>query len=170
MNSIALLRRGTKSNRGSTLAAALALVFLIFAVTTICLARVASVYAESSARRGQTTALYLADAGIQKAAHRLTQNPAYSGEKGIRLPTGSFDVKVSRTASGYELTSIGYANSPFKNHPKRTVRATVRILSSSRSILSLSKDALSQQNSLSRSILSLSKDGSFRISDWRENR
>ena len=132
--------------RGSTLAAALALVFLIFAVTTILLARVASIYSESGVRRSQTSALFLAEAGIQKAAHRLTQNPTYTGEKATRLPTGAFDVSVTRSGAGYAVTSTGYADSPLRRHPKRTVRATVRILS-------------------------LSKGGrSFRIADWRENR
>lgn len=141
MISTASLHREVRGNRGSTLAAALALVFLIFAVTTVCLTRIASVYADSGARRGQTTALYLAEAGIQKAGHRLTHDPSYSGETGTRMPTGSFDVRVTRTADGYELASVGHADSPFKNHPRRTVRATVRV-----------------------------SGGSFRISDWRENR
>ena len=126
--------------RGSTLVAALALVFLIMAVTTICLARIASIYAESGRQRGQTSALYLAEAGIQKAAHTLARNPSYAGEKGTRLPTGTFDVKVVRGGAGYAITSIGFADSPLAKHPKRTVRATLIVTG-----------------------------GSFRVTDWREN-
>jgi len=133
--------RETANKRGSTLAAALALVFLIFAITTILLARVASIYSEAGERRSQTSAMFLAEACIQKAAHRLTQNPTYTGEKATRLPTGSFDVKVTRNAGGYDVTSIGSADSPLRRHPKRTVRATIHVTG-----------------------------GSFRIADWRENR
>ena len=129
------------SRRGSTLAAALGLVFLIFAVTTIFLARVASTYSDVSGRRAMTSAVFLADAGIQKAAHRLLVDPSYPGEKGARLPTGSFDVSVSREGAGYSVTSTGRTDSALKSHPKRTVRAVVML--SSRS---------------------------FRIVNWRESR
>lgn len=125
MSSAASLCRGTSSRRGSTLAAALALVFLIFAVTTIMLARVASIYSEAGARRSQTSALFLAEAGIQKAAHRLTQTPSYTGERGTRMPTGSFDVSVTRGGAGHAVISTGYAESPLRRHPRKTVRATV---------------------------------------------
>lgn len=137
----ASLCRGIADRRGSTLVAALALVFLIFAVVTVCLARIASIYAEAGRQRGQTSALYLAEAGIQKAAHRLTQNASYAGEKQTRLPTGYFDVKATRTGAGYAIASTGYADSPLARHPKRTVRATVTVTGSA-----------------------------FAIADWRENR
>lgn len=130
----------SKGRRGSTLVAALALVFLILAVTTICLARIASIYAENGRQRGNTSALYLAEAGIQKAAHALARNPSYAGEVGTRLPTGSFAVKVARIGASYALTSTGVADSPLARHPTRTVRA----------------------------ILTLNGK-SFRITDWREN-
>jgi hypothetical protein len=135
----------SKGRRASTLVAALALVFLIMAVTTLCLARIASIYAESGRQRGQTSAVYLAEAGIQKAADALSHDPSYAGESGVRLPTGSFDVKVARSGSGYAVTSTGIADSPLAKHPKRTVRATLIILSSSKG------------------------GGSFRVTDWREN-
>lgn len=122
------------------MAAALALAFLIFAVTTISLARVASIYAEASARHNQASALFLAEAGIRQAAHSLAKNPSYSGEKGTRLTTGYFDVSAARGPAGYVVTSTGYADSPFRAHPRKTVRATVSISGSS-----------------------------FRISDWRDN-
>lgn len=129
-----------RSRRGSTLAAALALVFLIFAVTTISLARVASIYAEANARHNQASALFLADAGLHKAAHRLAQDSSYAGEKGTRLPTGYFDVRMTHGSGGFIVTSTGYADSPFKRHPRKTVRATVTVAGRS-----------------------------FAISDWREN-
>ncbi len=129
-----------EGRRGSTLVAALALVFLILAVTTLCLARIASIYAESGRQRGRTTALYLAEAGLQKAAHALAHNPSYTGEDGARLPTGAFTVKVSRSGAAYGVTSTGFADSPLARHPRRTVRATVTIGVSS-----------------------------FRITDWRED-
>ena len=126
--------------RGGTLVAALTLVFLILAVTTICLARIASIYAENGRQRGGTAALYLAEAGIQKAAHALARNPSYAGEAGTRLPTGTFTVKVSRTGRTYDVTSTGFADSPLAKHPNRTVRATLIVTG-----------------------------GSFRVTDWREN-
>lgn len=131
---------GLRNNRGSTLAAALALAFLIFAVTTISLARVASIYAEANARHNQASALFLSEAGIRQAAHRLTQNPSYTGEKGTRLPTGYFDVSVAQGQGSYVVTSTGYADSAFKRHPRKTVRASVSV-----------------------------SGRSFRVSDWREN-
>lgn len=126
--------------RGSTLVAALALVFLIMAVMTIALARVASIYAETGRQRGNTCALYLAEAGIQKAAHALARNRSYAGEKGVRLPTGTFDVRVAQDGEDYTVTSTGYADSPLAKRPKRTVLAT------------------------------LTPNGaSFRVTNWREN-
>jgi Tfp pilus assembly protein PilX len=142
----ASLCRAIADRRGSTLFAALALVLLIFAVVTVCLARVASIYTEAGRQRGQTCALYLAEAGLQKAAHRLTQDASYSGEKQTRLPTGCFDVKVTRAGSGYAVVSTGYADSPLARHPKRTVRATVTVT------------------------LRSPKGGAFAITNWRENR
>jgi hypothetical protein len=105
------------------------------------LARVASIYSDAGARRGQTSAIFLADAGVQKAAHRLASDPSYVGEKGTRLPTGTFDVSVTHSGAGYAVTSTGYAESPLSRHPKRTVHATVMVTGRS-----------------------------FRITDWRENR
>lgn len=128
------------SGRGSTLAAALALAFLIFAVTAISMARVASIYAEATARRNQASALFLADAGIRKAAHSLVQDTSYTGEKATRLATGYFNVGVSREGGAYVATSTGYADSAFKRHPRKTVRASIAI-----------------------------SGRSFHISDWREN-
>jgi Tfp pilus assembly protein PilX len=127
-------------NRGSTLAAALALAFLIFAVTSICLARVASTYAEAGARHNQASALFLAEAGIRNAGHALVNNANYAGEKGTRLTTGCFDVSVTRGSGGYIVTSTGHVDSALKIHPRKTVRATISITGRS-----------------------------FRISDWREN-
>lgn len=110
------------------------------AATTICLARIASIYAENSRQRGNTSALYLAEAGIQKAAHALARNPSYTGESGTRLPTGIFTVKVSRSGAHYAVTSIGIAESPLARHPRRAVSATLIVT-----------------------------EGSFRVTDWREN-
>ena len=140
MISIALSRRIIGNSRGSTLAAALGLVFLIFAITTISLGRVASTYAQMAEQHDLASALFLADAGLQNAAHRLTIDRAYSGEKGTRLPTGKFDVKVEPAAGGYVVTSTGHAGTALRRHPRKTVRAVVFVTGRS-----------------------------FRISDWREN-
>lgn len=140
MISTALSRRVIANNRGSTLTAALALVFLIFAVTTISLGRVAFVYTDIAHRHNLASALYLADAGLQKAAVRLTTDRAYTGETGTRLPTGTFDVRVERTGRGYVVVSTGHANSAMRRHPRKTIRAMVYVTGRS-----------------------------FRIADWREN-
>jgi len=126
--------------RGSTFVAAIALVFLIFAVTAVTLVRVASIYAQAAARHNSTRALFLAEAGIQKAAHRLVSDTAYTGERGTKLATGTFDVTLSRGNGGYVVTSTGHSDSPFRLKPKKTVRAVVRV-----------------------------SGGSFRIADWRED-
>ncbi len=116
-----------RSKRGSTLAAALALAFLIFAVTTASLLRVASSHAQITLRHHQASALYLAEAGIAQAAARLAVNPAYSGETGTRLSTGAFDVSVRPAGGRYLVTSIGYAASPLNKKPKKTVQAVLRV-------------------------------------------
>lgn len=140
MISTVLLPRATANRRGSTLTAALALVFLIFAVTTVALGRVAFIYTEIAHRHNMASALYLADAGLQKAAFQLTQDPKYLGESGTRLPTGTFDVKVQREGRGYAVTSTGHAASAMKRHPKKTIRAVVFV-----------------------------SGHSFRLSNWKEN-
>jgi uncharacterized protein YraI len=127
--------------RGSTLAAALALAFLVFVITTVSLARVAATIARVNLRHQQANALFLAEAGVRKAAHELMANRAYTGERGTRLPTGSFDVSVSKAGGGYTVTSTGRAASPFPHKARTTVRAVVTIIGA----------------------------GSFRISDWREH-
>ena len=126
--------------RGSTFVAAIALVFLIFAVTAVTLVRVASIYAQAAARHNSTRALFLAEAGIQKAAHRLASDAAYTGERGTKLATGTFDVTLSRGNGGYVVTSTGHSDSAFKLKPKKTVRAIVKV-----------------------------SGGSFGIADWRED-
>ena len=132
---------GRRTDRGSTLAAALALAFLMFAITTVCLVRVAASYSQMKMRHNQASALFLAEAGIQKAASRLLTDRSYTGEKGTRLPTGSFDVIVTRAGGGYVVTSTGYPDTPFKHKFHKTVRATIAITGA----------------------------GAFRVSDWREN-
>ena len=127
--------------RGSTLVAALALAFLVFAITILCVARVAASYAQISMRHNQTSALFLAEAGIQKAAAALLSDSSYAGEKGTKLPTGAFDVSVTRSGGGYVVTSTGHADTPFQKKPRKSIRAVVTITGG----------------------------GSFRLSDWREN-
>lgn len=135
------IRAGRLGNRGSVLVAALALVFLIVSITTVSLMRAAALSAQAGLRHQQASALFLAEAGIQKAAREILDSNAYAGERGTRLQTGSFDVAVTRSARGFEATSTGYADSPFRHKPRQTVRATV-----------IPRGA-----------------NSFRIADWREN-
>ena len=120
-------RRSLSDRRGSTLAAALALTFLIFAITAISLARVASVFGEASFRHNQASALFIAEAGIRQAAHKLTTDSNYRGEKGARVSTGYFDVSVADNRGAYQVASTGYVDSPLKLHPRKTVRARVSI-------------------------------------------
>jgi len=122
------------------MAAALALSFLIFAITTVSMARVASIYAGAAGSHNKASALFLAEAGIRQAAHSLMKDQSYTGEKGTRLPTGCFDVSVAPGQGGFAVTSTGYVDSPMKRHPRKTVRATVSV-----------------------------SGRSFRISDWRTN-
>jgi len=116
------------SQSGSVLVAALALAFLVFAITTASLMRVAALAAQVGIRHAQQSALLLAEAGIQKAAYQLVREPGYAGETGTRLPTGSFDVKVQRQGNRFLVTSTGRADSPFKNKPRKTLRASIRIV------------------------------------------
>ena len=133
--------RPVRGSRGSTLVAALALVFLIFLITTLCLGRVAASYTAITMRHDRTNALFLAEAGIQKAGQRLLADSSYRGERGTRLPTGYFDVRITESDGGYVVTATGHADSPFAAKPKKSVRATVRIVG----------------------------HNSFRISGWRED-
>ncbi|MCX6345744.1 MAG: hypothetical protein NT018_11835 [Armatimonadetes bacterium] len=130
MKSAVLCRREIfrRKNRGSTLAAALALVFLVFAITTVSLTRIACTSTQISMRHRQTTALFLAEAGIRKAGQQLSVNSKYSGETGTALPTGTFDIKVKAEANGYMVTSTGIAKSGIKTGQKRTVRALVNVI------------------------------------------
>ena len=121
-----MLCRGT-DRRGSTLAAALALAFLVTAITTICLARIACSWAQVSSRHRQANALFLAEAGVRKAGQSLITDRSYTGETGTRLPTGTFDVTVRQAGGGYEVTSTGTADSAIKLGRKRTVRATITL-------------------------------------------
>jgi Tfp pilus assembly protein PilX len=129
-----------EGNRGSVLVAALALVFLIVSITMVALMRGASLYAQAGLRHKQASALFLAEAGVQKAARELSRSKAYAGERGTRLATGSFDVAVAPSERGYEVTSTGHADSAFERKPRQTVRAVLVI-----------------------------RADSFRIADWREN-
>lgn len=140
MSRASLFRGTERSRRGSTFAAALALVLLIFMMLTVAIARVAGTYARVSLRHQQTRALFLAEAGIQKAAYSLMGDRAYTGERRTKLAGGSFDVKVSPGRGGYVVTATGYANSPFRAKPRKTVRAVVRV-----------------------------SGKSFAVSDWRED-
>ncbi len=143
MKSQALFHRAIarSGNRGGTLAAALALAFLIFVITTAALVRVASSATQVRLRHTQTTALFLAEAGIQKAARSLLADNSYTGETDVKLPTGTFDVHVARSGADYVVTSTGHATSPTNRGSRKTVRATVRVQSAK----------------------------SFRITDWRED-
>lgn len=135
------LQETAKSSRGSTLAAAIALVFLIFLITCASLARVAASWTQIGIRHRQASALFLAEAGIQKAAYQLLKNNAYSGERNIAMPTGDFDVEVDKGEDGYIVTSTGHVKSPIKTSSKKTIQATIVI----------------------------SGSDSYRITRWREN-
>lgn len=130
MKSAVLCRREIfrRKNRGSTLAAALALAFLVFAITTISLTRIACSWTQISMRHRQTTAFFLAEAGVRKAGQQLSMNGQYSGETSTALPTGTFDVLVKAEANGYMVTATGYAKSGIKTGRKRTVKALVNVV------------------------------------------
>lgn len=134
-------RAGKLDNRGAVLVASLALAFLMAAMTTVVLMRSASLLGQASLRHKQASALFLAEAGVQKAAAEVLVDPKYSGERGTRLETGSFDVSVTREGRGFVITSTGFADSPFRRKPRQSVRAVVLP----------------------------SGGGRFRIADWREN-
>ena len=129
------------NKRGSTLAAALALAFLVFAITTASLTRVASSAAQVRLRHDNASAAFLAEAGIQMAACRIMTNSSYTGEKGMELPTGSFDVTVKRSGTDYAVTATGHAFSLTKHGSKKTILAKVRVIPGK----------------------------SFRITDWRQD-
>lgn len=133
-------RAAVGCRRGSALAAALALAFLIFAVATTSLLRIASSYTRITSRHLQTAALFAAEAGVRNAAARLALDRSYSGGSGGALPTGSFDVSVARDGDAFVVTSTGRSVSA-RMSGRKTVRATVR----------------------------LAGDRSFRIDDWRED-
>lgn len=133
-------RSALRLRRGSALAASLALAFLIFAVATTSVLRIASSYTRITSRHLQTAALFAAEAGVRNAAARLAIDRSYSGEKDGVLPTGSFDVSVAREGDKFVVTSTGRSESA-RMSGRKTVRAVVR----------------------------LAGDGSFRIGDWRED-
>lgn len=135
------LRETIKSRRGSTLAAALALALLVFMITCASLARVAASWTQVGVRHRQSSALFLAEAGIQDAAHNLLKNKSYAGERGIIMPTGNFDTKIDQGDGGYIVTSTGHVKSPIKTSLRKTIQAKIVI----------------------------SGSGSFKIMDWRED-
>lgn len=121
------------------MAAALALVFLIFVITVACMTRVAATYTRASLGHRQTAALFLAEAGIRKAGQRLLADRSYAGEKGTRLESGTFDVTVEPVAAGYAVVSTGRPDSAVRSKFHKTVRATIKLVG-----------------------------GRFRVTDWRE--
>lgn len=134
-----MLCPGTE-RRGSTLAAVLALAFIVTAITTISLARIACSWSQISSRHRQAKALFLADAGVRKAGQMLLTDKTYAGEMGAKLPTGSFNIIVKPAGPAYEVTSTGIADSAIKLGRKRTVQAKIRLVGGQ----------------------------SFRVEDWRE--
>jgi len=119
------LFHGTRRRRGAAITLALAVAFLVFALTTTSLLRVASTYTRVTLAHRQTTALFLAEAGLRKAGYELTRNPSYSGETATRLATGTFDVGVTRSGRGYMVYSVGHADAPTRQGCRKSIAATV---------------------------------------------
>jgi hypothetical protein len=104
---------------------AVVMIFLVLAAVTISLAHVTTTWARISRDHKQASATFLAEAGIQMAGQRLLTDRNYSGQAGVKLPTGSFDVKVTRSPTGYNVTSIGFAESAVSVGRKKSIRAVV---------------------------------------------
>jgi len=76
----------------------------------------------------QNKALYLADAGLNKAIYELNRNPDYNGESDTALGEGVFSVSVTTlTGNSKRITSTGFI--PNSANPKyfKTVKATLSI-------------------------------------------
>ena len=117
-------------NRQSGFVVLLALIFLgitmaaaaaLFSYTTLNLRGSRLYYAE-------TQALYLAQAGVDKAIDQLNQNGGYTGESGTILIPGEFSVSVS-TMSGNKklLTATGYVPSSANPVAILTIKAIAAI-------------------------------------------
>lgn len=78
----------------------------------------------------RTQALYLAQAGIDKAVSQLNSNSGYSGETDTALGSGMFTVSVSAIDStDKRVTVTGYIPDSTNPIAKQTVKATVSISS-----------------------------------------
>jgi len=78
-----------------------------------------------------TKALYLAEAGFDKAVYELNQNAAYGGESGTQLGDGEFLVSVSSIdATTKKVTATGYVPNSTNPTATRSVTATVAVNSS----------------------------------------
>lgn len=107
------------------LAIFLAVASSILGYTTLNLSAVRQSY-------GQDQALYLAQAGIDKAISQLNQSSSYSGESDTALGNGVFSVSVTAIdSSNKKITATGYVPDSANPAFKKTVSATVAISASS---------------------------------------
>lgn len=112
-----------KRQSGHILAFALAVLGILFVLTTISLQLV---HREgSSANRSYIghQAINLAEAGIEHAIRQLNTNPNYPGETNTTLGEGTFTVTVTGSGSTRTVEATGYIPNNANPRASRTVRA-----------------------------------------------
>lgn len=120
--------KNTNNEKGQIII--IAIVFLAI-LTTMSAALVSYTFTQVQASKQsylQGQALYLAEAGFDKALYALNQNPNYAGETDTALGEGVFTVEVTGIdANNKRITSTGYI--PNSSNPKQTriVRGNVNI-------------------------------------------
>src|SRR3989344_3000005 len=76
----------------------------------------------------QNQALYLAEAGIDKAIYKLNQSSSYTGESNTALGPGEFTVTVATIDSNTKrITATGYVPNSSKPTAVKTIKANATI-------------------------------------------
>jgi hypothetical protein len=96
---IFLIKKGkVKDNKGNTLLFAVGILFIVFFIGTSLVYLTNNESQKVVKSNKGNSALYVADAGIEKAMWELNRNSSYSGEEGTSLGDGQFTVVISTSA------------------------------------------------------------------------
>ena len=116
----------TESNKGQMIIIALVFMAIFLTIATALLNYTTLNIRVSRKTYGQTQALYLAQAGVDKAVYQLNQSASYTGETDTVLGNGTYSVAVtSVNGTTKRITATGY----IPNRANPTYQKTVKILS-----------------------------------------
>ncbi|MDB5244446.1 MAG: hypothetical protein JWN18_316 [Parcubacteria group bacterium] len=116
----------TLQTRGYILLLSLIFLGIFFVIASAYVSSITSSLKNARYAVQSTAALSLAEAGIDKAAYELNQNPSYTGETDTPLGGGTFTVTTATIDSGTKrITAVGYIPNRLNPIVKKTVVANV---------------------------------------------